>query len=205
MTSRRAHWDDIYGRKDEDAVGWFQAEPRLSLELIGRTGLPPEAGVIDIGGGASRLVDRLLERGFADITVLDLAEAALARTRGRLGAAAERVRWLVGDVTAWRPGRRYDLWHDRAVFHFLAEAADREAYLEALRAALRPGGHLVVATFAADGPERCSGLPVVRYESDALAATLGAGFSPVETATEEHRTPAGVPQRFQYCRFRRDD
>ncbi len=200
---RKTHWDEVWSARAEDAVSWFQPDPRLSLDLIARAGLGPGASAIDVGGGASRLVDALLERGWSDLAVLDLSAAALERSRARLGAAAGRVRWIEADVAAWRPDRRWALWHDRAVFHFLTEAADRAAYADALRAATAPGAAVIVATFAPDGPERCSGLPVVRYAPEALLAALGPGLELVEAANEDHVTPGGKTQRFQFCRFRR--
>lgn len=203
-SAAEAHWQGVYEKNAPDRVSWYQAEPRLSLALIARAGIRPDARVVDVGGGASVLVDRLIDRGFADITVLDIAESALARSRARLGPRAERVRWVVADVTGWRPEGSFDLWHDRAVFHFLTEAADRARYVEALRAALAPGGHAIVATFALDGPERCSGLPVVRYGPESLLAELGPGFTLVASEREEHVTPAGRVQPFTYALFRRD-
>jgi hypothetical protein len=155
-----------------------------------------------VGGGASRLGDALLAEGFRDISVLDIAGAALDKARQRLGASAARVQWLTADVSHWRSERRYRLWHDRALFHFLTEAAEREAYHRVLESALAPGGIVVMASFALDGPERCSGLPVQRYSSDTLAAELGSAFRPMDQRSEEHPTPAGKMQRFQYSMFR---
>ncbi len=202
MSERRDHWERIYGAKAEDQVSWFERQPGRSLDLI-RRAVPASAAVIDVGGGASRLVDELMAVGYRDLTVLDLAEAALARSRQRLGTRADAVAWIAADVTAWAPPRCYDLWHDRAVFHFLTEPAERAAYCAALGAALRAGGSAVIATFAPSGPERCSGLPVVRYSPESLAAELGNGLVLEETAAETHRTPSGVEQDFQFSRFRR--
>lgn len=200
--SSRQHWETVYREKPEDTVSWFQAHPGISLELIHAHAAHGDA-LIDVGGGASRLVDHLLAEGYSDLTVLDIATTALERARTRLGAAASRVEWLTADVTAWRPVRRYGLWHDRAVFHFLTEPAQRDAYREALAASLAPGGHAIIASFALDGPERCSGLPVHRYSPDSLAAELGPRLRLLESRTEEHATPAGRVQRFQYSVFGR--
>ncbi len=195
------YWDDVYRTKGADQVSWFQPQPTLSLQLIDRVGLGPDAGVVDIGGGASLLVDRLVERGFADLTVLDVSSVALDLARRRLGADAP-VTGVNQDVLRWVPPRRYGLWHDRAVFHFLTEARDRSRYLDTLRRALEPRGIVIVATFAADGPEYCSGLPVVRYDAEQLAAALGAGFEPLATEREVHVTPAGAVQAFTWMAAR---
>lgn len=204
MTSaRQQHWNDIYARKREDEVSWYQEEATVSLELVARCGLGPGARIIDVGGGAGRLVDGLLDRGFKDVTILDLSVEALAKARARLGARAEGVRWIAADVTTFEPAERYDLWHDRAVFHFLTSPVDRAAYVTALEHALAPGGHAIVGTFALDGPERCSGLEVVRYDAPGLAAALGASFALVEAVRQEHLTPAGKVQAFTFVRLAR--
>lgn len=200
---RQAHWQAVYQDKGEDRVSWFQATPAISLDLIRAVGAKANAAIIDVGGGASRLVDGLVAEGYRDLTVLDLSANAIALAKVRLGAAAAAVDWIVADVTQWRPERHYDVWHDRAAFHFLTDAADRAAYIERLTAALRPGGHAIIATFALDGPERCSGLPVVRYDAERLAATLGDAFSLVETRRHDHQTPLGGIQHFQFSVFRR--
>lgn len=198
---RRAHWQTVYQSKSEDAVSWFQARPACSLELIRRAGLAEGARLIDVGGGASRLVDVLVAQGDLRVTVLDIAEAALAQARKRLGRQAEMVEWIAADILRWTPPQRYGLWHDRALFHFLTDPADRQAYTQALAAGLGPGGQAVIATFAPDGPERCSGLSVCRYDPDGLAAALGTGFRLLDSLTEDHVTPAGKIQKFQYCRL----
>ncbi len=202
MGDRNAHWNGVYSTKHEAQVSWFQEQPGQSLELIRRCGLAAGAAVIDVGGGASRLVDALLDERLT-VSVLDISAAALEQARVRLGDRAAAVEWLVSDITRWQPHRTYDLWHDRAVFHFLTEAADRAAYRARLLAAVPTGGHVVMGTFALDGPERCSGLPVVRYGAHDLAAALGAGFRLTETAQELHKTPGGNTQSFQFCRFSR--
>ena len=198
-----SHWETVHATRGETEVSWFQESPEPSLRMIERAGIGPSASVIDIGGGASRLVDALLDRGFGSITVLDLASAALARARARLGDRAAAVDWIVADATTWSPPGRYDLWHDRAAFHFLTEEAQRAAYVARLRSALGPGGHAIIATFALDGLERCSGLPIVRYDGEGLARALGPGFERLETVADLHRTPGGGEQRFQFSLFRR--
>jgi|SRR6185312_3013496 len=199
---RKAHWEDVYQRKGDLDTSWFQERPDDSLLLIREAGVPITVPVIDVGGGTSRLVDGLLAGGFSTITVLDIAGQALERARERIGPAAEKVHWLAADVTTWTPSRRYGLWHDRAVFHFLTEPAERAAYRRNLATGLMPHGIAVMASFALDGPERCSGLPVMRYSPDSLAAELGAQFQLLDSRSVEHITPAGRSQRFQYSVFR---
>jgi len=200
---RRAHWEGVYATRAADQVSWYQPRPRTSLALVARTGLGPGASIVDVGGGASLLVDALLEAGYTRIAVLDVADAALGRARARLGQRASRVEWVAADVTAWRPGRRFDVWHDRALFHFLVSERDRGAYRDVLGSAVRSGGQVIIGTFAPDGPEACSGLPVVRYDAAALGAELGPGYRLLETLGEDHVTPAGKVQRFQFGRFLR--
>lgn len=202
--AERAHWEAIYRERPPEAVSWYQAEPALSLALIEAAGTGPQSRLVDVGGGASRLVDRLLDRGWRDVTVLDIADSALQAARERLGVRAAAVTWVVADVRGYRPRRPFDVWHDRAVFHFLTDAADRERYRETLEGALAPGGHAVIATFAPEGPERCSGLPVARYDGERLVATLGPAFRLLEERAEAHYTPAGRPQAFRYCLLRHE-
>lgn len=206
--TRQSHWGEVYRTKPADSVSWFQPDPAPSLGALDQLDLPPATALIDIGGGASNLVDALLRRGWTDLTVLDIAAAAFAVTQARLGGDAARVTWLVDDITEWQPQRTYGVWHDRAVFHFLTEPAQREGYRRALGAALAPGGRVIIATFAPDGPERCSGLPVCRYDAHGLAAELGSGESGPELRLvrhwrEEHRTPGGSAQMFNWCVFER--
>ena len=201
--SRQAHWQNVYTSKGENEVSWFQESPAPSLALIAEVDTPPDAGIIDIGGGASRLVDHLLDQGFRDVTVLDLSAAALEAAKARLGERAGRARWFVADATTWEPSRTYDLWHDRAAFHFLTEERDRDAYIARLRQGLKIGGHAIIATFALDGPEKCSGLPVMRYDSARLAQTLGPGFELLQSGNSDHATPWGSQQHFQFSAFRR--
>jgi 2-polyprenyl-3-methyl-5-hydroxy-6-metoxy-1,4-benzoquinol methylase len=200
---RSAHWEGVYRTKNEREVSWFQETPSVSLELIRSAGATRHSSIVDIGGGASRLVDALVEGGYEVVTVLDLAESALAAAQARFGQAAAQVTWIVADVVGWKPRQRYDVWHDRAAFHFLTDAADRIAYATCLREALSPGGHAIIATFALDGPERCSGLPVIRYDATSLGEALGDAFSLVETRRHDHHTPMGSTQRFQFSMFRR--
>ncbi len=202
--SRRAHWDDVYGRKGPEDVSWFQPSLFVSLKLIDDIGLEPSARIIDVGGGTSTLVDDLQARGFRDLTVLDISHQALAATSERLGSAAESVHWIASDVTeAKLPEAHYDLWHDRAVFHFLTDLEAREKYVELARRSLKPGGHIIVATFGLDGPEQCSGLDVVRYDPEALHSEFGTPFLKVHQLEESHQTPWGAQQEFIYCYCRR--
>ena len=187
------HWDDVYATRGPEGVSWFEPEPRMSLELFDALEIPPRTAVVDVGGGASLLADRLVQRGFDDVTVVDLSKVALERVCERLPAGAP-VRLVRADLVAWRPERRYDVWHDRAVLHFLGDGGDREAYLRTLDAAAAPGGVVVLATFAPDAPDRCSGLPVRRYSADQLVELLGDGFQLVETRRDEHVTPRGAVQ-----------
>jgi len=200
---REQHWEKVYQTKSSDAVSWFQARPDVSLSLIAHSELPLDAAIVDVGAGASTLIDSLLEAGRRDLSVLDISTAALQTTRERLGQAASLVDWIVADVLAWAPSKRYALWHDRAVFHFLVDADDRARYLETLRRTLLPDGQVIVATFAEDGPERCSGLPVARYAAAGLHAAFGTAFELLESTREIHRTPGGAEQRFTYVRMRR--
>jgi SAM-dependent methyltransferase len=200
---RHAHWTDLYAKKREDEVSWFQTTPSVSLDLIARTGLPTTARLIDVGAGASRLVDALLDRGFSALTLLDVAEPALAASRARLGPRAGEVRWIARDLLDFVPDAPFDLWHDRAVFHFLTESAQRAAYADLLRRSLRPAGQAIVGTFSPDGPEKCSGLPVVRYDAAGLVDALGPGFKLLETLRHEHVTPSGRVQPFTFVRMER--
>ncbi|MBF0561830.1 MAG: class I SAM-dependent methyltransferase [Alphaproteobacteria bacterium] len=201
--NRYAHWQAVYESKAETEVSWFQEYPATSLALIHAAGMDANARIIDVGGGASRLVDHLIDQGCQSVTILDITNAALEKTRLRLGCLANKVVWLVTDVTQWIPSERYDIWHDRAVFHFLTEPSDRIAYATAMSAAVRTGGYAIVGTFAPDGPERCSGLPVCRYNADGLIAEFTPHFRLIETKNEEHVTPGGKIQRFQFCRMLR--
>ncbi|MBR0823707.1 trans-aconitate 2-methyltransferase [Bradyrhizobium liaoningense] len=203
MSDRTTHWQNVYATKGEAEVSWFQDSPAISLDMVRAANPDHRAAIIDIGGGASRLVDALLRDGYRDIAVLDLSANALEAARKRIGEAASTVDWMVADATIWRPARRYDVWHDRAAFHFLTDPHDRAAYVDRLRWAVAPGGQIIIATFAPDGPEKCSGLPVQRHDSASLAAELGPEFELVETQSEVHHTPWNSTQAFQFSRFRR--
>ncbi|MCP9915309.1 class I SAM-dependent methyltransferase [Cyanobium sp. ATX 6F1] len=201
MTSKK-HWETIYATKAPESLSWYQAHADDSLQLLQAAGLPLDAAIIDVGGGASTLVDDLLNLGYQRITVLDLSGTALAVTKERLGARAAAVQWLEADIlTATLPDAAYDVWHDRAVFHFLTSPADQQAYVQAVLQALKPGGTLLLATFAEDGPTTCSGLPVVRYSPERLLETLGTAFSLLSHERFRHRTPGGAEQHFLSCRF----
>jgi 2-polyprenyl-3-methyl-5-hydroxy-6-metoxy-1,4-benzoquinol methylase len=200
---RKQHWSDAYTKRGPDRLSWYQLRPALSLELIEKAGMDPKAGAIDVGGGASSLVDELLERGFENLAVLDVAGLALELAQARLGDRADRVEWIEADVTQFEPQHHWGLWHDRAVFHFLTEASDRKAYLRALEAAVAPGGFAVISAFSLAGPKRCSGLGVVRYSPETLAQELGPGFESIEARDEVHVTPTGGEQSFTYCLLRR--
>ena len=196
------HWRTVYATKAATAVSWHQPSPTPSLKLIAKTGLGPGARVIDVGGGASSLVDRLLDQGF-QVCVLDIADNALEIARSRLGERAQGATWIVADITDWRTSAQFDLWHDRAVFHFLTEPKPRARYLATLKTVVVPGGWVVMATFAPSGPDRCSGLPVQRWSAEALTAELGEEFRLVESAEETHETPGGARQAFTWTLFRR--
>ncbi len=199
MADRRQHWETVYNSKAADQVSWFQLHAASSLRLIAGCA-DRDAEIIDVGGGASVLVDDLLDAGYRHLTVLDLAESALAASRARLGARAQSVQWIAGDVTqAELPAARYDVWHDRAVFHFLTDPADRARYVAQVLKSVKPGGHVIVAAFGPGGPLQCSGLDVMRYAPDALHAEFGMPFRLLGHETETHHTPAGQEQEFVYC------
>lgn len=200
---RKEHWDTVYGKTPETRLSWHQDDPAASLNLIRMAGITADASVIDIGGGMSRFTDTVLAMGLRDVTVLDLSHVALDAARDRLGSSGRSVTWLCQDITSWSPTRTYDLWHDRAVFHFLTAPSDRAAYIENLARAVRIDGHAIIATFAPDGPERCSGLPVARYSPEDIAALLAEGFVLVAHRRHLHVTPKGTQQAFQYSLLRR--
>jgi SAM-dependent methyltransferase len=200
---RRDHWNRVYQTKAPDSVSWYQRRPDVSLELIAASGIAKDAGIIDVGGGASLLVDNLLNLGYSNVAVLDISGAALDTSRTRLGARAVAVEWFEADVTTFEPPHRYALWHDRAAFHFLTRTTDRASYVETLRKALTPGGTAIIATFALDGPPKCSGLDVVRYDERSIAVELGAEFELLEVRREAHVTPGKAEQKFRYFRFER--
>ena len=199
----QTHWNHVYTTKGERDVSWFEPSPDVSMQMIEAAGLMSDACVIDIGGGESRLVDALVARGLHCIGVLDVAREALLRAQARLGEQAADVAWIQADVTSMWSWKDVDIWHDRAVFHFLTDARDREKYKERLAEHVKPGGAVIVATFALDGPEKCSGLPVARYSPQTLATELGDRFTLVESRAHLHTTPWGATQAFQYSRFTR--
>ena len=204
MTADKQHWDSVYGARAEDELTWFEMTPATSLEFVKRH-LRIDNPLIDIGAGSSRLVDTLLVQGYGPLTVLDLSDAALTVSKNRLGTRASEVSWIVSDITAWQPNQTFSVWHDRAVFHFLTGPEDRASYARALTEALGPGGIAIIATFADDGPEKCSGLPVARYSPEALARELNRllpdQFEMIDSKRHVHVTPKGNEQRFQYSIF----
>jgi hypothetical protein len=201
MADRGRYWDDTYRTKGVEAVSWYQPEPVMSLELIRLLEVDPSEPVIDVGGGASLLVDRLVQSGFGDLSVLDLSEVALDECRRRLQGQPQ-VAFIHEDVLAWRPSRRFGLWHDRAVFHFLTAERDRAGYLVAMAQAVKAGGSVVIGAFAQDGPSYCSGLRVARYSPAALAGIFGPDFTVIATRREMHRTPVGATQPFTWIAAR---
>lgn len=203
MFDRKAHWDSVYQNKSSLDVSWYQKEPLLSLELIRNAQLASDEPIIDVGGGASVLVDYLCKEGFTNLAVLDISEKALSCARKRLGDLAQNIEWYESDITRFKAPHPFSLWHDRAVFHFLTDEADRKAYVKALKQALQPGGRLIIAAFAIGGPEKCSGLDIVQYDSDKIAAELGEEFKLIEVRHELHITPAGNEQKFMYFHFAR--
>lgn len=198
------HWTRVYNEKAAESVSWYQPSPGPTLKALDKFSPGPASSLIDIGGGASNLADVLLARGWRDITVLDIAAPALEASKSRLGPLAERVQWEVADITQWQPARQYDVWHDRAVFHFLTEPSQRAAYRRALSKGLAVDGLVIMATFALEGPEKCSGLPVQRYDPESLAAELGSEFRLLDGWREEHHTPWGSCQSFTWVALRRD-
>jgi ubiquinone/menaquinone biosynthesis C-methylase UbiE len=204
IMERKPHWENIYATKVSTQVSWYKEHLEISLQLIEWTGIEKTAHIIDVGGGASTLVDDLLEMGFKHITVLDISSAAIDAARARLGSRAEDVTWIEADITqVTLPHHYYDLWHDRAVFHFLTSAKDRQRYIEAVKHSLKPRGHVIVATFVPDGPPRCSGLDVVRYSPQSLHDEFGNDFELIESTSEAHITPSGTQQKFVYCYLRK--
>ncbi len=203
LMSMKSHWQDVYMSKAPDQVSWYQGEPTVSLDLIKNTGVAATSALIDVGGGASRLVDSLLDAGWTNLSVVDISAAALQYAGERLGKRAEGVNWIEADITKFDPPQRYSIWHDRALFHFLTDPSDRRRYVATLDKALTSGGHALIATFAPEGPPKCSGLDVVRYDAGKLLAELGAGFELKEERREAHSTPWGAEQDFAWFRFKK--
>ncbi len=199
----KGHWNKVHTKRSPAEVSWYQPRPAVSLELIESCGLAPDAGVIDVGAGASTLVDELLELGHSKLAVLDISKVGIERSQSRLGAAAEKVEWYVADVTDFDAPHEFAMWHDRAVFHFLTDVRDRAGYRRSLLNVVKSGGYAIIATFSLEGPPRCSGLDVVRYSPETLSAELGAELELIESRDEAHQTPSGVSQAFTYCLFRR--
>ena len=201
----KEHWETVYASKSSDRVSWFQTHAKLSLQLINETGALADASIIDVGGGASTLADDLLDKGFSKITVLDLSATALAVAQQRLGSRSQTVQWMEANIIEVQlPQYAYDVWHDRAVFHFQTSPQERHAYIEQVLHSVRPGGHVIIATFAEDGPTQCSGLPVTRYSAEELYAEFGARFTLLRHVKEDHHTPSGALQKFVYCYCRKN-
>lgn len=199
MTTK-AHWESVYQTKAVDEVSWYRPHLEVSLRLIEQATTDTASAVIDVGGGEATLVDDLVTSGYSDVTVLDISQAAIAVAKARLGHAAASAHWIAGDITTVElEAARYDVWHDRAVFHFLTNADDRAAYVRQVARAVKLGGHVIVATFGPDGPEKCSGLDVVRYDAENLHGEFGPKFRLLDSVTELHETPWGTPQQFMYC------
>lgn len=205
MSDRKAHWEQVYAGKSPEQVSWYQKVPELSLRLIRNAGVPHTSPIIDVGGGASTLVESLLDDGYERLAVLDISSKALAYAQDRLGERAGHVEWIVADATDFTASHPFTLWHDRAVFHFLTDAEDRRKYVDVLKRTLAPGGHVILAAFAIGGPLKCSALDIVQYDSEKLLGELGSGFLLVEESSEVHLTPAGKEQQFAYFRLVRQD
>ncbi len=201
--NREEHWNRVYETKGPDDISWYQAKPAISMRLIAAAGVSTGEPIVDIGSGTSLLIDCLLDAGFNDLTVLDISSAALEQARQRLGAGAARVKWIEADVTTFHAARPFGLWHDRAVFHFLTDPADQQKYVSALKSAIPAGAHAIIGTFAIDGPEKCSGLIVARYDAERIQTVLGKGFRLIEQVDETHVTPWQSEQRFSFFRLAR--
>ena len=198
--SAKEHWETVYGVKAPTEVSWFSPHLHTSLSLIQQVAPRKSSSIIDVGGGESTLAEDLISGGYQDVTVLDIAQTAIDKTKERLDSIANRIRWLVGDITHLRlPDKSYDVWHDRAVFHFLTQPAERHAYVNQVVSAVKAGGHVIVATFGPEGPQKCSGLDVMRYDADSLHDEFGVRFRLVQSREELHQTPFGTTQQFLYC------
>jgi 2-polyprenyl-3-methyl-5-hydroxy-6-metoxy-1,4-benzoquinol methylase len=201
MSNTKAHWEQIYSEKTPDQVSWYQKTPEISLQLIKQTGIDKDAAIIDIGGGSSTLVDCLLDNGYTNISVLDISRTALEYAQQRLAQKAVQVTWLVSDITEYHSSSSYDIWHDRAVFHFLTDAEDRKRYITVLKHSLKPNGHVIIAAFAIGGPKQCSGLDIVQYDARKLMMELGEEFELIDQVGEIHRTPTNHEQKYGYFLF----
>lgn len=201
---RKSHWENVYANRSPEEVGWFQTEPALSLELITKEELSTEAAIIDVGGGASTLSQHLFDAGYTNLTILDISAIALNHAQENFGESSSKVQWIESDITDFNPPRSYDVWHDRAVFHFLTEAEDRAKYVDIVSAGLNVGGILIIAAFAIDGPDKCSGIEIMQHDLDTLIQTFGDGYRLLEQRPEVHTTPDGEEQQFNYFRFIRE-
>jgi len=199
--SRKDHWERVYQKHSSNEVGWYQIYPESSLKLIKNTRVSTDCRIIDVGGGTSKLSRCLLDQGYTQLTVLDISENSLEKAKSQLGVESNRITWIEADVTKHRFNAQYDVWHDRAVFHFLTKTEERKAYIDSLDQTLALNGHLIIATFSLDAPQKCSGLSIVRYSPDSLQKELGNNFNLVESFLENHVTPSGVAQNFIYCQF----
>jgi ubiquinone/menaquinone biosynthesis C-methylase UbiE len=201
---RKTHWENVYSTKQDDQVSWYREHLDNSLRMILQTGVEKDAPIIDVGGGSSTLADDLLERGFADVSVLDISAQAIGRSKARLDRRAEQIEWIEADITnVSLPENHYEVWHDRAVFHFLTGAEDRHKYVELVMRSLKVGGHIIVASFGLNGPQKCSGLDVRQYSPETMHAEFGSGFQLVKSLNETHQTPFGTNQEFVYCYCRK--
>lgn len=203
MTERKTHWEHIYTNKQPHEVSWTQAVPETSLNFVHDAQLDKQANIIDIGGGDSKLVDHLLDEGYEHITVLDISEQALERAKARLGERAQKVKWIVSDITEFKPGETYDFWHDRAAFHFLTSEEQVAKYLHIAMGAIKTNGRLTIGTFSENGPKKCSGLEIKQYNEDTLTAAVAKGFNKIKCITEDHTTPFDTVQNFIFCSFAR--
>ena len=199
--NRKDHWERVYQKHAPTEVGWYQAYPKTSLKLINNTGVSHDSRIIDVGGGTSKLSEHLLHQGYKELTVLDISSNSIKKAESQLGEKSSRINWIEGDVTRYGFKEHYDVWHDRAVFHFLTKAEDRKGYINSFNQALKLNGHLIIATFSLDAPPKCSGLSVVRYNPETLQSELGDNFILAEALVEDHVTPSGVKQNFIFCRF----
>jgi SAM-dependent methyltransferase len=198
---RKMHWDRVYKESPPTELGWYQAHPEMSLKLISETGIGLEGGIIDVGGGTSKLIRLLLDKGYRRLTVLDISSNSIERAKIQFGQKANLITWIEADITDFKFTEQYDLWHDRAVFHFLTDSQDRKGYIDSLNQALNLDGHLIISTFGLDAPPRCSGLKVARYSPETLHKELGDNFDLIDSSDEVHTTPSGVKQSFTFCRF----
>ncbi|MBT1689795.1 class I SAM-dependent methyltransferase [Dawidia soli] len=205
MSDAKTHWNNIYSTKTSNQVSWTQAIPATSLDLVHTFSVRKDAPIIDVGGGESRFVDFLLDQGYSDITVLDISEQALENTRKRLGAKATNVRWIVSDVTAFEPSRRFTVWHDRATFHFLTTEIQIARYVQIASQAISYDGYMAIGTFSDNGPAKCSGLAIKQYSEDTLSQTLAGSFNKIRCVTEDHITPFQTVQNFLFCSFKRKE